>query len=612
VGVVAAFPFQPNPDVPQANTGCTQQWTVVTSPNPGTGDNILYDVAAISPNDVWAVGYYYTSGAVANRTLTMHWDGAEWSSVPSPNHSFDTYNVLYALTALSTTDIWAVGHYYGGGQSAQTLIIHWDGSQWSIIPSPNVGSQFNYLYDIEAVASNDIWAVGSYDPETLNPRTFAIHWNGTEWTTIPTPNLGSGYNYLSGIEPISANDIWAVGHESQGGVTQVLIAHWDGLQWTLLPSPNSGVLSDVTAIATDDIWAVGQYADSGLTKTLTMHWDGSQWSVVPSPNVSTSVNVLEKVSAVAGDDIWAIGWHYYSGTLDQTLAMHWNGTQWSLAPSPNAGVADVLLGVDTSATDNVWAVGRTKTSAQSQRKTLIERYVKECATQTPTVASTPSSATQTNTPTSTPTPCSPNVYSDVPLDHPFYQFVTCLSQQGVISGYSDCTFRPENNITRGQIAKVVSNAAGFDEDPGAQIYEDVPTDVTFYAWINRLSMRGHMGGYPCGLVAEEPCVLPGNRPYFRPNQTATRGQLAKIVSNAAGSGGIPTGIFYTDVQEDHPFYIWIMRLTELGVMSGYDCGGEGEPCDGGNRPYFRPYNNVTRGQASKIVANTFFADCQTP
>jgi hypothetical protein len=125
-------------------------------------------------------------------------------------------------------------------------------------------------------------------------------------------------------------------------------------------------------------------------------------------------------------------------------------------------------------------------------------------------------------------------------------------------------------------------------------------------------MRGHMGGYPCGTVDAEPCIAPDERPYFRPNASATRGQLAKIVSNAAGLNTTPTGQFYTDVPESNPFYLWIMRLTEEGVMSGYDCGGPGEPCDSENRPYFRPFNNVTRGQASKIVANTFFPSCETP
>ncbi|HKP53179.1 MAG TPA: SBBP repeat-containing protein, partial [Chloroflexia bacterium] len=227
---------------------------------------------------------------------------------------------------------------------------------------------------------------------------------------------------------------------------------------------------------------------------------------------------------------------------------------------------------------------------------------------------TPGGPTATIEPTSTAVPTSTVCaisFSDVPSDSTFYTWIRCLACRGIISGYTDGTFRPGNDITRGQIAKVVSNSAGFSEDPGPQLYEDVPVGSPFYAWINRLSMRGHMGGYPCGLVPEEPCEPPNNRPYFRPNASATRGQLAKIVSNAAVLGGDPTGLFYADVPEDHPFYVWIMRLTTLSVMSGYPCGGENEPCDDQQRPYFRPYNNVTRGQASKIVANTFFPNCQT-
>ncbi len=200
----------------------------------------------------------------------------------------------------------------------------------------------------------------------------------------------------------------------------------------------------------------------------------------------------------------------------------------------------------------------------------------------------------------------------MPSDSTFYTWIRCLACRGIISGYTDGTFKPGNDITRGQIAKIVSNSAGFSEDAGPQIYEDVPVGSPFYDWINRLSMRGHMGGYLCGLVPEEPCISPDNRPYFRSNASATRGQLAKIVANAAGLEGDPTGLYYTDVPEDHIFYVWIMRLTNLGAMGGYPCGGDGEPCDDANRPYFRPFANVTRGQASKIVANTFFPNCETP
>jgi hypothetical protein len=159
---------------------------------------------------------------------------------------------------------------------------------------------------------------------------------------------------------------------------------------------------------------------------------------------------------------------------------------------------------------------------------------------------------------------------------------------------------------------MVSNAAGFNEPVLGQTFEDVPITHTFYTEIMRLSGRGVMGGYACG-GAGEPCVPPDNRPYFRPGANATRGQLSKIVANAAQIQDPVSGQFYEDVPPSHTFYAEIMRLTGRGVMSGYACGGPGEPCvPPDNRPYFRPGNNVTRGQASKIVANTFFDACVTP
>jgi glucose/arabinose dehydrogenase/plastocyanin len=246
-------------------------------------------------------------------------------------------------------------------------------------------------------------------------------------------------------------------------------------------------------------------------------------------------------------------------------------------------------------------------------------------TQVPGVTGT---AISTNTPVPpmpTATTCSLR-FMDVPASNTFYPFVQCLACRGIIGGYPcgtvttepcnaarDPYFRPNNNITRGQIAKIVSESARFSENPGAQIYEDVPSTNTFYAWINRLSMRGHMGGYPCGTTSGEPCILPGNRPYFRPNANATRGQLAKIVSNAAGFAEAHTGQIFTDVEQDNPFYVWIQRLASRGVMSGYPCGTvPQETCDNQNRPYFRWANEVTRGQASKIVSNTFFPNCEDP
>jgi hypothetical protein len=118
-----------------------------------------------------------------------------------------------------------------------------------------------------------------------------------------------------------------------------------------------------------------------------------------------------------------------------------------------------------------------------------------------------------------------------------------------------------------------------------------------------------MTGYRCGSPGE-PCN--NNRPYFRPGANATRGQTSKIVSNARGYTEEPTTQTFEDVPSNHTFYKEIERLASRNVMGGYGCGDPGEPCGVGNRAYFRPGNPVTRGQSSKIVANTFYTDCATP
>jgi hypothetical protein len=212
--------------------------------------------------------------------------------------------------------------------------------------------------------------------------------------------------------------------------------------------------------------------------------------------------------------------------------------------------------------------------------------------------------------TATATACTVS-FSDVLPSDTFYANIRCLACRGIIGGYADGTFRPNTPITRGQISKIVSNAAGFNEPVEGQTYEDVPTNHTFYVWIERISGRGIVSGYSCGGTGE-PCIPPDDRPYFRPQNNATRAQLSKIVSEAAGYDDDPGPQRFEDVPPSHPFYVWIQRLAIHGGIGGYQCGGLAEPCGPLNLPYFRPYNNVTRGQTVKIVADTFYPNCETP
>jgi hypothetical protein len=164
---------------------------------------------------------------------------------------------------------------------------------------------------------------------------------------------------------------------------------------------------------------------------------------------------------------------------------------------------------------------------------------------TPTLASsdtpTPVPATNTPTATATLTTC-PVSFNDVAPNSTFYTWVRCLACRGIVGGYpcggpgEPCPgayYRPNNNVTRGQVSKIVSESAAFaDPVPNTQqTFEDVPPSGTFWVWIERLATRGIISGYPCGGPFE-PCVGPANRPYFRPNNNATRGQMAKIAAEA--------------------------------------------------------------------------------
>src|SRR5258706_6560928 len=286
-------------------------WKVISSPSPGVTGNELISVAVVAANDVWAVGDITVSGG-ATQTLTEHWNGTQWSVVSSPNPSAFR-NVLNGVTAISTNDVWAVGEFNDARDIPQTLIEHWDGTQWSVVVSPNHGTHDNFLNGVTAVSTNDVWAVGEFNNASGFFQTLTLHWNGKKWRVVASPNAGTNDNVLNGVTAVSTSDIWAVGDITvTNGIFQTLVEQWNGTQWSVVPSPNpsstNNVLSAVTAVSTNDVWAVGQTS----TQTLVEQWNGTQWSVVPSPNPMGN-NLLRGVASVSANNIWAVGFAVANG-----------------------------------------------------------------------------------------------------------------------------------------------------------------------------------------------------------------------------------------------------------------------------------------------------------
>jgi hypothetical protein len=575
---------------------CAPVWRTVASPNVGTNSNELRAVEAISSTEAWAVGYY-RNDQFSERTLIERWDGTNWNIVATPNITA-TGARLQDITAVAPNNVWAAGTWAGG-----SLIVHWDGTNWSMVPVPNTGTGFNNLAAIDAIAADDIWAVGVTGTNT-GAAPLLMHWNGTSWSIVSSPDPLGAFSELYGLGAVGPDDVWAVGYYNQGSDKYNLILHWNGTTWSVVSSPNvpnaANALYDVASVAPNDVWAVGElnYGGSGQIE----HWDGTEWSIVPA----TVPGALRSVAVVDANNVWAAG---DRNGESQTLTMRWNGASWNFVPSasPNPE-GNSFKGIAAESGGYLWAVG--KQGPFDPGQTLIERYKSICpATATPTLTPT---ATNTAIPTNTAMPTATTVacsitFSDVPVTNTFYQFVRCLACRNILGGYSDNTFRPNNEVTRGQLSKIVANSANFNEPVTGQTFEDVSPSDTFYQYIERMASRGIIGGYPCGGVSE-PCG--SGKPYFRPNANATRGQISKIVSNSANFTDPPGSQKFADVAPGSTFYDWVNRLANKGIMGGYNCGGAGEPCGPGNLPYFRPGNNATRGQTSKIVAGAFFPTCQ--
>jgi hypothetical protein len=112
------------------------RWSRVRCPNPSTIWNGLYGVSAVSASDAWVVGTLDDTVDLFDEqvyTIVLHWDGTTWSKVPSPSPSSSSYHTfLNDVSANSPTDAWAVGYYSDLSTGINvTLILHWDGTSWS-------------------------------------------------------------------------------------------------------------------------------------------------------------------------------------------------------------------------------------------------------------------------------------------------------------------------------------------------------------------------------------------------------------------------------------------------------------------------------------------------
>jgi hypothetical protein len=246
-------------------------WRV--SPGPTfqpTDQPSLEGLTAISATDMWAGGSILTTigGFPSAFPLFEHFDGTSWTA------TIDESNLngfMFGISARATNDVWAVGTVGLGA----TFVEHYDGTAWSVVASPGPGQGQKTLFGVTALAPNDAWAVGFFVEAANQDRpqkTLIEHWDGTSWKVVPSPNVGGANtqtisNQLRGVIAVSANDVWAFGDTDAFGPSKIinLVLHWNGTAWAIVPSPDPNprntliddVISGGTVIPQGNLLLVG-------------------------------------------------------------------------------------------------------------------------------------------------------------------------------------------------------------------------------------------------------------------------------------------------------------------------------------------------------------------
>lgn len=280
----------------------TGTWARVTSPNVPATNNGLSSVACPSASDCWGVGYSASQQGSTESTLIENWNGTDWSIVPSPNASGLPVSGLDSVACLSDADCWAVGAATTPSTlSSIALIENWNGIDWSVVPSPHVAN--DSLNAVTCLSSSDCWAVGS--DATNSPTPFAEplieQWDGLQWSTVNAPNFVVGGHDvptpLVGVACSSQNACWAVGNAGIGVPPDVsfdtpVFEYWNGITWSIESSGTNASLTGITCVSGSDCWAVGSQftGANGATQTLADQWNGTTWSTVESANSGTSAD----------------------------------------------------------------------------------------------------------------------------------------------------------------------------------------------------------------------------------------------------------------------------------------------------------------------------------
>jgi hypothetical protein len=324
------------------------------------------------------VGAFIPGTAGVLNALAHHFDGTRWTAFPLPNVGAQQ-NILQAVSMPSPGKAWAVGDFINGRFEQQTLIEHFDGTVWSVVPSPSPGALQNILYGVAAITDSDVWAVGAQEDANDVWHTLTEHWDGSTWSVVNAVDAGTSGNQFYAVKALATNNVYAIGQQAGAGFpNDALIEHWNGTTWSVVTSPADGSSSalplGVTATASSLTLVGEQETDTVPYTSYVAAGAPTALSIQSTPNLGTGENDPFAVAIANDGTTWVVGWaiNPTSDLHDPLVLQGVNGVFTLVSvPNPANGGDSGFVAITAIPGGGLWAVGATATS-KSNYSTLIE------------------------------------------------------------------------------------------------------------------------------------------------------------------------------------------------------------------------------------------------
>jgi hypothetical protein len=290
-----------------ASVGSHEFWAVGSVDD---GSN-TYALAILWKNGVWSRTEIPAPPIPENVPLTK---GNEYTG------TITSSTRLNSVAALSENNVWAVGEQVIAWNSSNntvdsvmhTLIAHWDGQKWELIESPDDLPRDSALTAIVPISSNDMWAFGYSE---VIPNFRSIHWDGIQWQVAePLTFSKMDQGSVSSAAVSLSNALWIVGEYDSGVWSQVL--NKDTQQWVSHMGPAiTARIEAVVALLNGQVWAFGEKSrdvppSAGYApmthKAVALRWDGTNWDEVDVPR-PLAIQDIYDVSSDPTDGIWITG-----------------------------------------------------------------------------------------------------------------------------------------------------------------------------------------------------------------------------------------------------------------------------------------------------------------